>query len=154
MVVDGIAKFQALKFSFQGLKFPVKSLVLLVRRRTPQKFQALKSQISGSEIWRFHPPPFHTPSFACLKGVWIFATSREGCMLHCTIALAIRAPGLSGGRCPNACPLSPSGILQGRAFLSFCLLLRRGFVKKSAIARPALSGGMDWWRMEWPFSRV
>ena len=20
--------------------------------------------------------------------------------------------------------------------------------------RPALSGGMDWWRMEWPFSRV
>ena len=22
------------------------------------------------------------------------------------------------------------------------------------IIRPALSGGMDWWRMEWPFSRV
>ena len=22
------------------------------------------------------------------------------------------------------------------------------------VIRPALSGGMDWWRMEWPFSRV
>ena len=22
------------------------------------------------------------------------------------------------------------------------------------LIRPALSGGMDWWRMEWPFSRV
>ena len=33
MVVDGVPqKFQALKFTFQGLKFPVKSLVLLVRR--------------------------------------------------------------------------------------------------------------------------
>ena len=42
MVVDGIAKFQALEFTFQGLTFLVKSLVLLVRRRIPQKFQALK----------------------------------------------------------------------------------------------------------------
>ena len=25
---------------------------------------------------------------------------------------------------------------------------------RGAISRPALSGGMDWWRMEWPFSRV
>ena len=40
MVVDGIAKFQT-------LKFPVKSLVLLVRRRIPHKFQALKSKIQG-----------------------------------------------------------------------------------------------------------
>ena len=30
MVVDGIAKFQALKFTFQSLKFPVKSPILLV----------------------------------------------------------------------------------------------------------------------------
>ena len=64
-MVDGIAKSQALKFTFQGVKFPVKSLVLLVRRRIPQKFQALKFQISGPEIWRIHPPPFHTPPFAC-----------------------------------------------------------------------------------------
>ena len=44
LVVDGIAKFQALKNLLQGLNFPVKSLVLLVRslRRIPQKFQALK----------------------------------------------------------------------------------------------------------------
>ena len=66
MVVDGIAKFQALKFTFQGLKFPVKSLVLLVRRRIPQKFQALKFQNLGPEIWRIHPPPLHTSPFACL----------------------------------------------------------------------------------------
>ena len=65
-VVDGIAKFQALKFTFQGLKFPAKSLVLLVRRRIPQKFQPLKFQTAGPEIWRFHPPPFHIPPFACL----------------------------------------------------------------------------------------
>ena len=26
--------------------------------------------------------------------------------------------------------------------------------KKGSENRPALSGGMDWWRMEWPFSRV
>ena len=66
IVMDGIAKFQALKFTFQGLKFPVKSLVLLVRRRIPQKFQALRFQNSGPEIWRIHPPPFHTPPLACL----------------------------------------------------------------------------------------
>ena len=66
MVVDGIAKFQTLKFTFQGLKFPVKSPVLLVRKRIPQEFQALKFQNSGPEIWRIHPPPFHTPPFACL----------------------------------------------------------------------------------------
>ena len=67
-VVDGIAKFQALNSlsGFQGLKFPPKSLVLLVRRRSPQKFQALKFQNSGPEIWRIHPPPFHTPPVACL----------------------------------------------------------------------------------------
>ena len=65
-VVDGIAKFQALKFTFQSLKFPPKSLVLLVRRRSPQKFQALKFQNSGPEIWRIHPPLFHTPPVACL----------------------------------------------------------------------------------------
>ena len=35
LVVYGMAKFQALKFAFQGLKFPVKSLVLLVRSRLP-----------------------------------------------------------------------------------------------------------------------
>ena len=32
----------------------------------PQKFQALKFQNSGPEIWRIRPPPFHTPPFACL----------------------------------------------------------------------------------------
>ena len=26
--------------------------------------------------------------------------------------------------------------------------------KRNNIIRPALSAGMDWWRMEWPFSRV
>ena len=31
------------------------------------------------------------------------------------------------------------------ARVRFCCLL---------LSRPALSGGMDWWRMEWPFSRV
>ena len=50
MMVDGIAKFQALKFTFQGLKFTLKSLVLLVRRRITQKFQPLKFQNSGPEI--------------------------------------------------------------------------------------------------------
>ena len=65
MVVDGIAKFQALKFTFQGLKFPVKSLVWLVRRRIPQEFPALKFGISGPEIWQIHPLPFRTPPFAC-----------------------------------------------------------------------------------------
>ena len=29
-----------------------------------------------------------------------------------------------------------------------------GFSIMTSIFRPALSGGMDWWRMEWPFSRV
>ena len=66
MVVDGITKFQALKFTFQGLNFPVNSQVLLVRRRIPQKFQALKFQNSGPELWRIHPPPLHTPPCACL----------------------------------------------------------------------------------------
>ena len=50
MVVDGTAKFQALKLSFQGLKFPVKSLVLLVSRRMSQNFQALKFHNSGTTI--------------------------------------------------------------------------------------------------------
>ena len=68
MVVDGFAKFQALKFTFQGLKFPVKSLVLLVRKRIPHKFQALKFQNSGPEIWRIHPPPFHATTF-CLPSL-------------------------------------------------------------------------------------
>ena len=67
MVVDGIAKSQALKLTFQGLKFAVKSRVFLVRRRILQKSQALKFQNSGPEIWRIHPPPFHTPPFACLS---------------------------------------------------------------------------------------
>ena len=65
-VVYGMAKFQALIFTFQGLKFPVKSLVLLLRIRNPLTFQALKFQNSGPEIWRIHPPPFHTPPFARL----------------------------------------------------------------------------------------
>ena len=69
MVVDGIAEFQGLNFTFQALKFAVKSLVLLVRRRVPQKFQALRFQNSGPEIWRIHPPPFHTPPFASLYGL-------------------------------------------------------------------------------------
>ena len=66
MVVDGIAKFEALEFTFQGLNFPVKSLVLPGIRRIPQKFQALKFQNSETEIWQIHPPPFHNPPFACL----------------------------------------------------------------------------------------
>ena len=32
---------------FSGLKFPGKSLVLLVRRRIPKKFQALKSKFQA-----------------------------------------------------------------------------------------------------------
>ena len=54
------------EIAFPGLKFPVESLVLLAIRRIPQKFQTLKFQSSGPEIWRIHPPPFHTPPFACL----------------------------------------------------------------------------------------
>ena len=65
--VYGTAKFQALKFAFQGLKLPVKSLGLLVRSRNPLKFQPLKFQNSGPGIWRIHTPPFHTPPFACLE---------------------------------------------------------------------------------------
>ena len=75
MVVNGIAKFQPLKLTFQGLKSPVKSLFLLVRRRIPQKLQALKFQNSGPEIWRIHQPPFRTPPFACLfifRRMWCF----------------------------------------------------------------------------------
>ena len=74
MAVDGMAKSQALKFTFQDLRFPVKSLALLVRRRIPQKFEALKFQNSGAEIWRIHPPPFHAPLFACLR--W---SDRQNC---------------------------------------------------------------------------
>ena len=82
MVVDGIAKFQALKFTFQGLRCPVILLVLLVRRRIPHKFQALKFQNSGPEIWRFHPPPFHTPPFAYLLAATKFDGSQRGpCLL-------------------------------------------------------------------------
>ena len=51
---------------FSGPEISGKFLVLLVRRRIPQEFQALKFHNSGPEIWRSHPPPFHTPSFACL----------------------------------------------------------------------------------------
>ena len=51
---------------FQGLNFPVSSPCFA--SRNPLKFQALKSQTSGPEIWRIHPPPLHTPPFACL--VW------------------------------------------------------------------------------------
>ena len=81
MVVDGIAQIQALKLTFQGLKFPVISLVLLVRRRIPQKFQALKFQNSGPEIWRIHPPPFHTPPFACLLSPDGGGKNRSDCFL-------------------------------------------------------------------------
>ena len=56
LAVHGMAKFQALKFTFQGLKFPVKSLALLVRSKNPLKFQALKFQNSAPEICRIQPP--------------------------------------------------------------------------------------------------
>ena len=59
LVAYGLAKFQ-------GLKFPVNSLVCLVRSRNPLTFQALKFQNSGPEFCRICPPPFHTPHFACL----------------------------------------------------------------------------------------
>ena len=65
LVVYGMAKFQPLKLTFQGLIFPAKSLVWLVRSRIPLKIQALKFQISGAEVWPFHTPPIHTPPFAC-----------------------------------------------------------------------------------------
>ena len=76
--MDGIAKFQALKFTSQGLIFPVECLVLLVRGRIPQKFQALKFPNSGPEIWRIHPPPFHTPPFACLVSMSALLRSTLG----------------------------------------------------------------------------
>ena len=133
MVVDGIAKFQAQKFTFQGLKFPVKSLVLLVRRRNPQKFQAQKFQNSGPEIWNFHPPPFHTPPFACL-GENCFrrccgksgcsgkcsrgCSGKSGCSRKCSrgcssrAELSRRAPLGALSRAPRF-PAAPSGALSG-----------------------------------------
>ena len=48
-------------------------------------------------------------------------------------------------------PLQPNSLpfffLWAGCFLTFVTVTR-------AVTRPALSGGMDWWRMEWPFSRV
>ena len=97
MVVDGIAKFQALKSKFlrdseisskipyfagnfgipqkfQALKFQnagseISSKIPYFAGNfgIPQKFQALKFQNSGPEIWRIRPPPFHTPPFACRR---------------------------------------------------------------------------------------
>ena len=44
---------------FQGLKFPIESLVLLVRRRIPQKFQALKF----GEFIHHHSIPHLLPAY-------------------------------------------------------------------------------------------
>ena len=45
LVLYGKAKFQALKLTFQGLKFPVKSLFLLVKKQNLSEIA-----ISGAEI--------------------------------------------------------------------------------------------------------
>ena len=50
---------------FQGLKFLRDSPSNQESKEFYWKFQALKSKLP--EIWRFHPPPFHTPPFACLE---------------------------------------------------------------------------------------
>ena len=63
MAVDGNAKFQALNISSK-----IPCLAGLLKRRIFQDFQALKFPNSGAEMWRIHPPPFHTPPFACLFG--------------------------------------------------------------------------------------
>ena len=39
---------------------------MILKRMVPET-SALEKQISGPEIWRFHPPPFHTPPLACLS---------------------------------------------------------------------------------------
>ena len=51
MVVDGIAEFQALKFGISGPDWLGGESLRYFRR---------------PDIWRIHPPPFHTPPFACL----------------------------------------------------------------------------------------
>ena len=71
LLVHGLAKFQCLsvKFASQGLTFPGDFLVLLVRSRHSLKFQAVKFQTLGLEIWRIRPPPCHTPRCACLDSM-------------------------------------------------------------------------------------
>ena len=70
MVVEGIAKFQALKFYFSGSEISSKIPCFAGNFwRIPQQAQALKFQNSGPAIWRIQPPPFHTPPFACLVRV-------------------------------------------------------------------------------------
>ena len=70
LVVYGMAKFQALKLTFQ--RSEIKPLVLLVGSRIPLKFQVLNFQISGAEIWPLHTPPIHTSPFACLSFVFFY----------------------------------------------------------------------------------
>ena len=70
MVVDGIAKCQALKFTFQGLKFRVKSLVLLVRRRIPQKFQFRAWNLTNPST-TIPYPTFCLPSHATFLQIFL-----------------------------------------------------------------------------------
>ena len=67
LALYGMARFQALKFTFLGLKILANSLVLLVRSRYPLKFEALKFKKSGPEICQIHPaipyPTFCLPKF-------------------------------------------------------------------------------------------
>ena len=72
LVVHELAKFQCLsvKCTFQGLTLPGEFLSLLVRSRHTLKFQALKFQTLGFEIWLIRPPPFRSPRFACLDSMY------------------------------------------------------------------------------------
>ena len=91
--------FRPWNLLFRAWNFQPKSLVLLVRRRIPQKFQALKFQNSGPEIWRIHPPPFHTPPFACLFSL-LFFFSEKGKENHkkknARISSLLRTPKVPG----------------------------------------------------------
>ena len=61
--------------------------------------------------------------------------------------------------CPRKCTRSGLVVCHLVCFHLRCSLAIFEFMKsikraENNIHRPALSGGMDWWRMEWPFSRV
>ena len=67
MVEDGIRQISGPEIQISGSEISSKIPSFGGNFGIPQKFQALKFQNSGPEIWRIRPPPFHTPPFACLE---------------------------------------------------------------------------------------